>query len=54
MAMVEALLRIVNGHFFRGVGNLASAALRHRRTSRALQRALDGHAVDASSPAHAG
>lgn len=54
MAMVEALLTIINGHFFKGVGRLVSAALHHRRTSRALQRALDGRAAGTSSPATAG
>jgi beta-glucosidase len=54
LGMVEALLTIINGHFFRGVGSFVSATLRHRRASRALARELDATVVDASSTAHVG
>ena len=41
MAMVRALVEIFNGHFFQGVGHLASAWVRKGRAERAVRRALE-------------
>ncbi|GMA34763.1 hypothetical protein [Demequina litorisediminis] len=47
--MVEQILRIVNGHLFRGLGGLVSAFFRNMSTSRRLRRELESTAAAAAA-----
>ncbi|MFV0286519.1 MAG: fibronectin type III-like domain-contianing protein, partial [Demequina sp.] len=47
--MVEQILRIVNGHLFRGLGSLVSAFFRNMSTSRRLRRELESTAAAAAA-----
>ncbi|WP_084129424.1 glycoside hydrolase family 3 C-terminal domain-containing protein [Demequina sp. NBRC 110055] len=48
-AMVDQIVRIVNGHFFRGAGALIGAFFRNQSTSRALKRELESVAAAAAA-----
>ena len=42
MEMARAMLKVVNGHFFKGIGGLIGGWFRNRKENKAYEQALEG------------